>query len=71
LLLPPLGVIIIAGWMVFWLWTAAYIFSVGTIGPNPDLPIIATVNWTYQTRYAFLYSLFGFLWVSAFIIGCT
>jgi len=26
--------IIISGWLIFWLWTAAYIFSVGTIGPN-------------------------------------
>lgn len=46
-LIPPLGMIIISGWIVFWLWTAAYIFSVGTIGPNPDLTFVATVNWTY------------------------
>jgi len=30
---------------------------------------MTTVEWSDKTRYAALYSLFGYLWMNAFIIG--
>lgn len=29
------------------------------------------VVWTEETQYVFLYSLFGYLWLNAFLIGCA
>lgn len=33
--------------------------------------MLTAVKWSDETRYAFLYSLFGYLWMNAFIIGVT
>jgi len=50
---------------------ALHVFSVGELKPNPKLPAISTVEWNDETRYVFLYILFGYLWLNAFIIGVT
>jgi len=70
-LVPPVATVIIISWFIVWAVIAVSIFSVGEIKPNPDLPFLTTVEWTEETQYVFLYSLFGYLWLNAFIIGVT
>ena len=70
-LVPPLACCVVLSWMAVYCVIAAYIISVGTPMQNPDLKFLTTMKWNQETQYVFLYSLFGFLWVNAFIIGCT
>ena len=71
LLLPIIFLALCAGWIVFWVYTAVYVFSVGNIEPRESpFSFVSTIKWTTQTRYIFLYHLFGGLWVNAFLIGC-
>lgn len=69
-LLPPLSGMLMFVWLIVWMVTAFYIASVGEIGPRPDLPMLTEVKWSENTRYAILYSLFGYLWLNAFFMGC-
>lgn len=72
LTIPVIFLLICGIWVVAWTFTAVYIFSVGDIQPRDSpLSFVTTVKWTKQTRYIFLYHLFGGLWVNAFIIGCS
>ena len=68
-LLPPTTAMIVFVWLIIWLITAFFIASVGEIGPREDLPMLTQVKWSENTRYAILYSLFGYLWLNAFIIS--
>jgi len=70
-LVPPLALAFILAWLVVWVVMAAFIFSVGEIMPSEELPFLTTVAWSDETRYAFLYSLFGYLWINAFLIGTS
>ena len=70
-LIPPVAIVVIMSWLIFWLIMALHVFSVGELKPNPKLPAISTVEWNDETRYVFLYILFGYLWLNAFIIGVT
>ena len=70
-LVPPFAACVVIAWFVTWAYFAISIFSVGEIKPRSDLPFLTDVSWTDETRYVFLYSLFGYLWLNAFIIGCT
>jgi len=70
-LVPPLAAVLIVAWLGIWLIIAVHIFSVGEIKPSAELPFLTTVEWTDETRYVFLYSMFGYLWLNAFIIGVT
>ena len=58
-------------WLLVWLVIATYIASVAEVKPNEALPFLSEVVWTDETKYIFLYSLFGYLWINAFIIGCS
>lgn len=68
-IVPPLAIIFIVAWMMTWLVFALFLASVGEITQNPEIPFMTTVIWTDETRYALLYSLFGYLWMNAFIIA--
>ena len=57
-------------WIAYMIASGAFIFSIGTPYRNPTTGL-TTFAWDNKTRYAFLYHLFGFLWVNAFIIGCA
>lgn len=67
-LVPPMACVIILAWMAVWCYFAAHIVSIGTLKANG---VLTTVVWSDETRYVFLYSLFGYLWLNAFIIGVT
>lgn len=53
------------------MFIALHIGSVGNVKPREDVPFLTTVEWSDQTKYVLLYSLFGFLWIMNFIIGST
>jgi len=69
-LVPPIFLVFILLWMAVWIISALFIFSVGEIVPRDDFVVFTTVVWDKTTRYVFLYYLFGFLWLNAFLIGC-
>lgn len=70
-LLPPLALVLILGWLGVWVIQMAYVCSIGTIGPHPELKVISTVTYSQEIRYALIYQLMGYLWVNAFLVGCT
>ena len=70
-LAPPVSIVILLAWLFAWIAIASYIVSIGEVKPRADLPFLTTVVRTNETTYMFLYSLFGYLWLNAFIIGCT
>lgn len=70
-LVPPVAIVVVLAWMAVYCIAAAYIISVGEIGPRADFVFLTEVKWNKETQYVFLYSLFGYLWLNAFIIGVT
>jgi len=71
LLLPVVFFFLVIAWIVGWTFLAVYIMSVGEIKARAEpFQFATTVVWSTQTRYIFLYHLFGGLWVNAFLIGC-
>lgn len=71
ILLPIIFFILCMAWVLAWTFLAVYIMSVGDIKPREaPFQFATTVVWSEQTRYIFLYHLFGGLWVNAFFIGC-
>lgn len=72
LLIPIIFLLINVVWVTAWAFTAVFIMSVGEIKPRDEpFSFSTTVKWSDQTRYIFLYHLFGGLWVNAFIIGVS
>ncbi len=70
ILLPIFFMVLIVAWIVAWTFLAIWIMSVGEPMQRPaPLDFMTTVKWSDQTRYIFLYHLFGGLWVNAFLIG--
>lgn len=71
LLLPIIFFFLVLAWIIGWTFLSVFIMSVGEIKAR-DAPFqfATTVVWSEQTRYIFLYHLFGGLWVNAFLIGC-
>lgn len=69
-MVPPLACVVILTWLVVWCYFAAHIVSIGELEQSGNGPLTKVV-WSPETRYVFLYSLFGYLWLNAFIIGVT
>lgn len=67
-LIPFIFFIIIGCWIVFWVISAVWVFSVGTVEKAADVPV-PVIHWDIQTRYIWIYHLFGLFWISSFIIG--
>lgn len=67
---PGVFFLIIGVWVVFWVISAIWVFSVGDVEKRDGLPI-GEVKWSTTTRYVWIYHLFGLLWVSAFIMACA
>lgn len=68
---PLVFFVIIAGWVVFWIISAIWVYSVGEATKSSTNPILADMQWSNTTRYVWIYHLFGLFWISAFIIGCA
>lgn len=69
-IVPFVFFFIIAAWVVFWIFSAVWVFSCGEVEKMDGLPL-ANIKWTNTTRYVWIYHLFGLFWISAFIIGCA
>ena len=69
-MVPLIFFFIIGAWIVFWVFSAIWVFSVGDAVKRQGLPL-ADVLWDNTTRYVWIYHLFGLFWISAFIIGCA
>jgi hypothetical protein len=68
----PLVFFLICGvWVLFWVISAVYVYSVGDAQQSKTNPILADMKWNSTTRYVWIYHLFGAFWISAFIIGCA
>lgn len=68
----PLSFFVLVGaWVVFWVISAIWVYSVGEASQSKTNPIIADMTWNTTTRYVWIYHLFGLFWISAFIIGCA
>jgi solute carrier family 44 protein 1 (choline transporter-like protein)/choline transporter-like protein 2/4/5 len=66
----PLIFFFICGvWVIWWVISAVYVYSVGDATQSASNPILADMKWNQTTRYVWIYHLFGFFWISAFIIG--
>lgn len=70
-ILPLVSFLISIVWLGLWLFTAIYVFSVGTPTPREGFEFMTEIMWDKPTRWIFLYHLFGLFWINAFIIGCT
>jgi hypothetical protein len=68
-LVPPMFIIILMGWLFFWLYAEASLASIGTLKPNADFKFLTSVERDEFTNYALWYNLFGYLWLNAFFIG--
>ena len=68
-LIPLIFFFIVAAFVVWWVISAIWVFSVGD--PEPGTLILANIKWSNTTRYVWIYHLFGLFWISAFIIGCS
>lgn len=62
---------IIGVWVVFWVISAVYVYSVGEAQRSTTNPVFAEMKWNNVTRYVWIYHLFGLFWISAFIIGAA
>lgn len=69
--LPPVSTVLVFAWFGLWVVIALHIGSVGTPKPREDFPFLTEMEWSDNTKYVLLYSLFGFLWILNFIIGAT
>lgn len=69
-LVPFIFFFIICAWMVFWIISAIWMFSVGEPVKRQGFPV-AEIKWDNLTRYLWIYHLLGLFWISAFIIGCA
>lgn len=67
---PMTFFLVIMVWFLFWIISAVYVYSVGTAVPGTT-PIFSDIKWNNTTRYVWIYHIFGFFWISAFIIGCA
>jgi len=70
-LVPPVAIVFVMTWLFIFVVIALHIMSVGTLVVNEKIPFLSDIEWSDETRYAFLYALFGYLWLNAFIIGVT
>jgi len=68
-LVPPVCISFVVLWLFVWFIIALYICSVGEPRRREDLPFLTEIVWTDNTRYVFLYSLFGYLWLNAFLFS--
>jgi hypothetical protein len=68
---PLLFFFIVGIWVVFWVISAVFVYSVGDATKSATNPIFADMKWNNTTRQVWIYHLFGLFWISAFIIGCA
>ncbi len=68
LFVPIFVIILAAGYMVYWIVTVIYIYSIGKITQYGGTPF-ASVDWEDSTRNLWYYHLFALFWILAFLIS--
>jgi solute carrier family 44 (choline transporter-like protein), member 2/4/5 len=68
---PPIFIVLLMVWLLIWLVVACYIMSIGKVTQRTDFTFLTAVIRTDETNYMFLYTLFGYLWINAFMIGVS
>jgi len=66
--LPVGAYLISAAFFAYWIITAIYLYGIGTVTFDANLPVAKVEN-SKQVTYLFWYFLFGLFWVLAFLIG--
>lgn len=67
LILPFTLFILIVVFLIFWMQTALNLWS--AVGETSVHGSTTVVSWSYSHRFMFFYHLFGFFWVSQFLLG--
>jgi hypothetical protein len=71
-LVPPISAAILMVWLGLWCIISLYIVSIGELKQRTDgFNFLSEVVRSDETNYMWLYTLFGYLWINAFIIGVT
>jgi len=68
-LVPPIFIVLLIIWLCVFGVISLFLVSIGELSPNQNLPFLAEIKMPDEALYMWLYSLFGFLWMNAFIIG--
>lgn len=69
-LLPLLTYIIAAAWLIIWIVSFVYVFSVGEPTQRAaPYQFITEIKWDTNNRYVVIYQIFTLLWVNAWIMG--
>ena len=66
--LPIIGYCICVPFIIYWIYTAVYLYSIG----EPEFKensLIANIKWSDETNYMMWYFLFGLFWCIAFFIS--
>ena len=72
-ILPIISFFVIIVFFAWWVVTALFVYSVGepAIGTGVTANYLPNIVWDQNTRYIWLYHVFGCLWFIWFIVGCT
>jgi hypothetical protein len=68
-LVPPVFIVFLCTWLALFLWISVHLLSIGTVQKREDFTFLSEVKRPKYAEYMFLYNLFGYLWLNAFIIG--
>jgi len=68
-LLPALSYLIAFIWLLCWIVSALYVYSVGEPYPRPEYEFLTDIKWEDNTRYIMFYQVFMLFWINAFIMG--
>lgn len=67
ILLPLIAYLICIPFMIYWVFTAVHLYSIGEVEFKEN-SLIANIKWTDTTNYMMWYFFFGLLWCIAFFI---
>jgi hypothetical protein len=68
-LVPPIFIVLLVAWFAVWVVIVMYILSIGELKQREDFVFLTSIVRTDDTTYMFLYTLFGYLWINALMIG--
>jgi len=69
LAVPPVVAVVTLIFVFWWVYAAVYLYSVGNYDKQDGVLPYGQVRWSNDTRYMFYYFVFGFLWVTAFLMS--
>lgn len=70
-LMPLIVLALVLVWIAIWLVGVVFVWSVGTPMPREGMSFLTEMKWSDETRYIFIYFVFGLLWVNAWFVGMS